>query len=96
MVIYNITAHMVKLLDFWAQWCGPCKYMAPIIEELKKELKGRVEVEKIDVDQNQEMAAKYQVMSIPTYIIVKDGQEQERIIGATAKDNLLKAITKHE
>jgi len=87
---------MVKLLDFWAQWCGPCKYMAPIIEELKKELKGRVEVEKIDVDQNQEMAAKYQVMSIPTYIIVKDGQEQERIIGATAKDNLLKAITKHE
>lgn len=66
--------------------------MAPIIEDLEKELAGKVEVEKIDVDQNQEMAQKYGVMSIPTYIVMKDDKEVARIIGATAKDNLTKAL----
>lgn len=70
--------------------------MEPIIGELEKELKGKVEIEKINVDENQEMAAKYQVMSIPTYIFLKDDREVERIIGATQKENLLKALTKHE
>lgn len=87
---------MLKILDFWAEWCGPCKFMEPLMEELEKELKGRVEIEKINVDENQELAAKYQVMSIPTYIILKDSQEQERIIGATPKDNFLKVISKYE
>lgn len=87
---------MLKILDFWAEWCGPCKFMEPIIEEIEKELHGKVTVEKINVDENQEMAANHQVMSIPTYIILKDDKEVERIIGATQKDNLLKAITKHE
>ncbi len=66
--------------------------MAPIIEELEKELVGKVEVEKIDVDQNQEMASKYGVMSIPTYIVMKDDKEVARLIGATSKDNLTKAL----
>lgn len=87
---------MVKLLDFWAEWCGPCKFMEPIMEELEKELSGRVQINKINVDQNQERAAQYQVMSIPTYIILKDDKEVERIIGATSKDNLLKIISKYE
>lgn len=87
---------MIKILDFWAVWCGPCKFMEPIIEELEKELKGKVEIEKINVDENQEMAAKHQVMSIPTYIFLKDDKEVERIIGATQKENLLKALSKHE
>jgi len=87
---------MLKILDFWAEWCGPCKFMEPIINELEKELKGKVEFEKINVDENQDKAASYQVMSIPTYIILKDDKEQERIIGATSKDNLLKAISKYE
>ena len=87
---------MLKILDFWAEWCGPCKFMEPIIEDLEKELAGTVEFEKINVDQNQDRAASYQVMSIPTYIILKDDKEQERIIGATSKDNFLKAISKHE
>ena len=87
---------MIKLLDFWAEWCGPCKFMTPILEEIKTELAGKVEIEEINVDEKQDMAAKYQVMSIPTYVIEKDGKEVERIIGATAKDNLLAAISKHE
>lgn len=87
---------MVKVLDFWAEWCGPCKFMEPIIEELEKELHGRFEFEKINVDENQEMAAKHQVMSIPTYVIEKENKEVERIIGATQKDNFLKTLLKYE
>ena len=87
---------MIKILDFWAEWCGPCKFMEPSLEDLGKELGGKVEFEKINVDQNQDRAASYQVMSIPTYILLKDDKEQERIIGATSKDNFLKVISKYE
>ncbi|MBI3342087.1 thioredoxin [Candidatus Curtissbacteria bacterium] len=87
---------MIKLLDFWATWCGPCKFMEPIIEELEKELSGKIQIQKIDVDQEQDLAAKYQVMSIPTYVVEKDGKEVDRIIGATSKDTLLAALTKNE
>ena len=87
---------MIKVLDLWAEWCGPCKFMEPMIEELEKEFKGKVEFEKINVDENQELTAKHGVMSIPTYIIEKDGQELERIIGATQKDNFVKLISKYE
>ena len=87
---------MIKVLDYWAEWCGPCKFMDPIIEELEKELKGKVEFEKINVDENQERTAKYQVMSIPTYVIEKDGREVDRIIGATQKGQFLKTLEKYE
>ena len=87
---------MVKLLDFWASWCGPCKFMEPIMDELEKELTGKIQIEKINVDENQELTAKHGVMSIPTYIIMKDDKEVERIIGAISKENLLNAISKHE
>ena len=87
---------MIKILDFWAEWCGPCKFMEPLIDDLEKELKGKIEIEKINVDENQELTAKYQVLSIPTYIFEKDNQEVDRIIGATQKDNFLKIISKHE
>ncbi len=82
----------VKLLDFWAPWCGPCKVMNPIIEELEKELGDKVPVEKINVDENQEMASKYGVMSIPTYIVLKDDKEIGRKIGVTGKQDLLKLL----
>lgn len=66
------------------------------MDELEKELKSRIQIKKINVDENQELAAEYQVMSIPTYVILKDEKEVERIIGATQKDNLLKTISKYE
>ena len=87
---------MLKLLDFWAEWCGPCKFMEPIMDELEKELAGKIKIEKINVDEKPDQAAKFSVMSIPTYIVLKDDREVERLIGATSKESLLKAITKHE
>ena len=87
---------MLKILDFWAEWCGPCKFMEPLIDDLEKELKGKVEFEKINVDENQDKAVRYQVMSISTYIFLKDDKEIDRIIGATPKENFVKIISKHE
>lgn len=83
---------MVKLLDYKANWCGPCRVMEPVIEELKKELNGKVEVVEIDVDEKPEDAAKYGVMSIPTYIVLKDEKEVGRKIGVTSKADLLKLL----
>ena len=77
----------VKVIDFWAPWCPPCKIMNPIIEELEKELKGKVEFVKYNVDEEQEMSQKYGVMSIPTYVIEKDGNEVARTTGARSKED---------
>ncbi len=76
----------VKVIDFWAPWCPPCKMMNPIIEELEEELKGKVEFVKYNVDEEQEAAQKYGVMSIPTYVIEKDGKEVARTTGARSKE----------
>lgn len=83
---------MIKLLDLWAPWCVPCKMMEPIITELEEELKGRVEVVKINVDENNEETSKYGVMSIPTYIVIKDNKEVGRKIGFTSKEELVKLL----
>lgn len=84
----------VKLLDFWAAWCGPCKIMNPIIEEIEHEFMGKIIVEKIDVDQaeNQKMVEDYQIGAMPTYIIEKDGEVVEQFIGAQTKSALVNAI----
>ena len=83
---------MIKLLDFWAEWCGPCKIMEPVLEELEKELKNKVEIEKINVDENPAKASQFGVMSIPTYIVLKDDKEVARRIGVTSKADLLKLL----
>lgn len=85
---------MIKLIDFYATWCAPCQVMKSILEELEKELSGQVEFEKIDVDQNQIMASNYGVLSIPTYVIEKQGKELDRKIGAMSKETLKSWIKK--
>lgn len=78
------------LVDFYADWCGPCNMMTPIIEELASDLQGKAKVGKINVDENQDLAIKYGVMSIPTLIIFKEGKEVKRIVGVRSKEELKK------
>ena len=77
------------LVDFYADWCGPCNAMAPVIEELAKELGGKVKVGKINVDENPEIAVEYNVMSIPTLIVFKNGKEEKRLVGLRNKEELI-------
>lgn len=86
---------MVKLFDFFASWCPPCQQMRPIVEELAKEFEGRAEFEKIDVDREGGKAGKYSVLSVPTFVLEKDGKEADRIVGARSKEEFRKWIEKH-
>ncbi len=81
------------VVDFWAPWCGPCKMVTPIIEELAKEYEGKVVIGKMNVDENQETAGNFNVMSIPTVMVFKSGQPVASLIGAQGKETYKKAIT---
>ncbi|MBH0230086.1 thioredoxin [Halobacillus yeomjeoni] len=83
------------LADFWAPWCGPCKMIAPVLEELDEEMNDQVKIVKLDVDENQETAGKYGVMSIPTLLLFKDGKVVDQVIGFQPKEALAELITKH-
>jgi thioredoxin 1 len=83
------------LVDFWAEWCGPCKMIAPILEEIADEQKGKLRIAKLNVDDAPNMAVKYQVMSIPTLIVFKDGKEVARTVGARGKAQLLESIAQY-
>jgi thioredoxin 1 len=80
------------LVDFWAEWCGPCKMVAPILDEIAAEHAGKIRVAKLNVDDNPEIARRYSVMSIPTLIVFRDGEEAARIIGAKGKGQLVQEL----
>ena len=83
------------LVDFWAEWCGPCKMIAPILDEIATDQDGNLQVAKINVDDAPGVAREYQVMSIPTLILFKDGEPAARIVGAKGKGQLLEEISPH-
>lgn len=83
------------LVDFWAEWCGPCKALAPKLDEISGELDGQVKVVKVNIDENPESPAKYGVRGIPTMILFKDGQSVDQIVGNHPKENILEVIQKH-
>jgi len=83
------------LIDFWAIWCGPCKMVAPIVEEIAKEYNGKLKVGKMDVDSNPDIALRFGIRSIPTLMIFKGGKPVDQIIGAVPKKNLLDKILPH-
>jgi thioredoxin 1 len=80
------------LVDFWAEWCGPCKMIAPILEEIATEQTGKLRIGKVNVDENLELGRRFDVMSIPTLILFKDGEPQLRIVGAKGKGQLLQEL----
>jgi thioredoxin 1 len=76
------------LVDFWAEWCGPCKSLAPILDELAEEYQGRVRIGKVNIDEYQELAAQYGIRSIPTLLLFKEGQVAEQVVGLRSKREL--------
>jgi thioredoxin 1 len=83
------------LLDFWAEWCGPCRMIAPHIEEIAKEYAGRAEVYKVDTDQEGELAMEFGIMSIPTLLFFKNGEVVDRIVGYASKEQIAKTLDRH-
>jgi thioredoxin 1 len=83
------------LVDFWAEWCGPCKMIAPVVEQLANDFDGKLRVGKVDVDSNQQTAMAFGIRSIPTLLIFKNGKVVEQIVGAVPKQALADKVTKH-
>lgn len=82
------------LVDMFATWCGPCKMMGPVIEEIAADYEGKVKVGKLDIDQDPELTAQYKIMSVPTFLLFKDGEVADKIIGGVPKETLTEAIEK--
>ncbi len=83
------------LVDFWAPWCGPCLMLAPTVEQIANEESARMKVVKLNVDENPETATRFQVMSIPTLVLFKNGQQAERLVGAMPKAGIMSQVQKH-
>lgn len=91
----SIAGELPVLVDFWAQWCAPCRAVAPILEEIARENESRLRVVKLNVDENPDVAQRLGILSIPTLILFAKGEEKARVVGARAKEQLLREIEPH-
>lgn len=94
-IFQNETASGTVLVDFWAPWCGPCKMIAPVLQEMDEEIGDQIKIGKINVDHNPNTTGQFGVMSIPTLLLFKDGQVVEKIIGFQPKERLMSIIKDH-
>ena len=87
-------ANVPVLIDFWASWCGPCRMMSPLIDQIAEEMGDKLKVCKVNVDENHELAEEYEIMTIPAFIVIKNGAESGRTIGVQPKEDILNLITR--
>lgn len=90
-----VESDKLVLVDFWAEWCGPCKMIAPVLDQIAQELDGKLVIGKLDIDENQDTAMAFGVMSIPTLLLFKGGEPVERIVGYQAKPQLMARLQSH-
>jgi len=90
-----LDSEKLSMIDFWAEWCGPCRAIGPVVEELSKEFEGRVNVGKVNVDHNPQLSMNYGITSIPAILFIKNGQVVDKLVGAQPKHSFVKKIESH-
>jgi thioredoxin 1 len=90
-----LDSEKLSMIDFWAEWCGPCRAIGPVVEELSKEFEGRINVGKVNVDHNPQLSMNYGITSIPAILFIKNGQVVDKLVGAQPKHSFVKKIESH-